>query len=417
MAFCTECGFKLPDEALFCPNCGSAWASAEKTAGEAPDDTQSRENDVVGHVEDDYSTVSRPLEFNNTDPNPQGVAAPRSDLGYSPIPNSGKNNSGGKTAIIVIACVVAGIVILAALAFLYFSKLAKSLDEIASNIPSGFQASPQLPSNAVLGSGEVGDGLFYITVNGAESFKNVDGKDAMRIYFTVTNNFEYPIQPWDVLQFEAYQDGSNLKETYAWEPVEEELNCKYNIRPGITILCCYQVIYDPQGGTVDFYVSDYRTGESAGSVVASFDAGYLPGAPAKLGISPIDDPQWTLQIPRQGTLDDVYDVSVTDAQLVDDEYYGPSIRVFYEFTNNSEEATSMYMAVCTYTYQDGVEISNTLSEETDSDAAYYVEINPGESIVTSCLYMLRNTTSPVEAEVESASYYNNVIGATFKIKE
>jgi len=30
MAFCTECGFKLPDDAVFCPNCGASLITAPK---------------------------------------------------------------------------------------------------------------------------------------------------------------------------------------------------------------------------------------------------------------------------------------------------------------------------------------------------------------------------------------------------
>ncbi|PKM73788.1 MAG: hypothetical protein CVU91_01685 [Firmicutes bacterium HGW-Firmicutes-16] len=302
----------------------------------------------------------------------------------------------------------------------YFSQI-RDHDINNPTIPHGSMADSYSDNNgsrtggAVAGSGYVGEGNFYITVTGAEEFTDVDNEQAIRIYYDFTNNYQDDLSmaAWDALGYSATQGGSYLTETYSYDG-GASYNTSYNIRPGVTIQCCSEFKYDPYGGSVDFSVYGYYEGESSGTVTASYIPGSLPGAPAPYVIVPVTDPKWTLNIPAEGDLDNFY-VAVTDAELVTDSNGDPAIRVYYEFTNNSDYRTSLCNELYVFTYQDGISLDTTYTtEDTDSDSDYYTEIAPGYTITCSCVYSLRNQTSPVEAEVEGYTVAA-AVGQTYDI--
>lgn len=267
----------------------------------------------------------------------------------------------------------------------------------------------------VAGSGNVGDGNYYITVTGAEEFTDVDNEPAIRIYYDFTNNYQDDLSTaaWDALSYYATQDGSDLTETYSNDGSTAS-NTSYNIRPGITIQCCSEFKYNPNGGSVDFSVSGYNEGEGSGVVTASYIPGSLPGAPAPYVIVPVTDPQWTLNIPAEGDLDSFY-VTVKDAEIINDANGDPAIRIYYEFTNNSSSSTSLGNELYVFTYQDGISLDTSYAtDDSESDTNYYSDSAPGSTVTCSCVYSLRNQTSPVEAEVEAYTVAT-AVGQTYDI--
>ncbi len=302
----------------------------------------------------------------------------------------------------------------------YFSQI-RDHDINNPTIPHGSMADSYSSDNdseiegSVAGSGYVGEGNYYITVTGAEEFTDIDNEPAIRIYYDFTNNYQDDLSTaaWDALGYSASQDGSYLTETYSYDD-SAAYNTSYNIRPGVTIQCSSEFKYDPYGGSVDFSVYGYYEGESSGTVTASYIPGSLPGAPAPYVIVPVTDPQWTLNIPAEGELDNFY-VAVNDAELVTDSNGDPAIRIYYEFTNNSDASTSLCNELYAFTYQDGISLDTTYTtEESESDSDYYTEIAPGYTITCSCVYALRNQTSPVEAEVEAYTVAT-AVGQTYDI--
>lgn len=272
-------------------------------------------------------------------------------------------------------------------------------------------------ANTVAGSGNVGDGNYYITVTGAEEFSDIDNEPAIRIYYDFTNNYQDDLSTaaWDALSYYASQDGSDLTETYSYEG-SAATNTSYNIRPGITIQCCSEFKYNPNGGSVDFSVCGYDEGEGSGIVTASYVPGSLPGAPAPYVIVPITDPQWTLNIPAEGDLDGFH-VEVTDAELMTDADGDPAVRIYYDFTNNSTSSTSLGNELYVFTYQDGISLDTSYAtEDSESDMNYYSDVAPGSTVTCSCVYSLRNQTSPIEAEVEAYSVAT-AVGQTYNIAD
>ncbi len=264
----------------------------------------------------------------------------------------------------------------------------------------------------VAGSGYVGNSDFYITVTGAEDIIDVDGDPAIRIYYDFTNCYydHYSLSAYDNLGYYATQDGSDLYETYYDDTTVN--NCLYNIRPDITIQCWAEFKCDPSGGNIDFAIYGYDDGEDGGVVYATFDPNNLPGPPAPYVVVPVTDPQWTTQLPETGDLEGIY-VEVGDAESVTDANGYAAVRVYYQFTNNTTYDTSFYEETYTYAYQDGISLETTYETvDSDTDTDYYTTISPGQTITVSCVFKLRNQTSPIEAEVESYSG-ESAVGATY----
>lgn len=272
----------------------------------------------------------------------------------------------------------------------------------------------QAPTQSVAGSGDVSNGEFHISIVGAQQVEDYDGSPAVRMFFEFTNNFDYPVAADDVLDYELYQDGTKLSRTYSWTEDEIRYNDILAIRPGITILCACDFPYSPNGGSLDFSVFGWQEEKAGGVVTASYMPQALPGAPAPYVIKPVADPKWTLRIPSESEVDEYY-VSVKDAAKTTDAIGNDALRVNYEFTNSTDSPISMGDALFCRAYQDGIQLLEVNAHTvTKSDEAMYEPVQPGQTISCSCVYRLRNLTSAVEAEVESAiSYF--AVGQTYYI--
>lgn len=522
MAFCTMCGKKLPDDAVFCPNCGHRIVQTGDPSGSTYEGSESHNDDIPG------DQARRPYEDRGEEYRQPSDVPDRRQYGPSADPNiyrsaanggapaSGKNEH---TAAIIIICSVVFLLLVAAAVFfigrnrnseyigywestgvdfgggtvyqdmygqdingliavqinrdhslslisayedgistgtwektstgisaqinddqIYF-VFDKDSDTLSltdgssyriiferadgsitdSTIDAGSLDEQDDPmesdgtTDTVSGSGTVGDGSYSISVIGAEQFTDVDNDAAIRIYFNFTNDSSYTISAWNALDYYARQDGKKLNEAYTWDDVDVYGNISRSVRPGITIQCCCEFCYDQDGGSVDFTIFDYDLGEDSGSVTATYVPGQLPGAPAPFTAETIDDPQWTLALPAEGTLDDYYYVSVTDAQYIEDYYGDPAIRVYYVFTNNSGQSAAMCDVLLPYSYQDGISLdSDYPAVQLDTDDNFYQYVESGESITASYVFLLRNDTSPVEAEVEAYYTYDSV-GQTYAL--
>lgn len=271
-------------------------------------------------------------------------------------------------------------------------------------------------STGVAGSGYVDNGDSYISIIGAEDITDVDGDDAIRVYYEYTNNYEgdYSSSAYNALGYDVAQDGNQLQETYAAYESSVANNASYYIRQGLTIQCFVEFKYNRNGGSVDINIYGYSEGEDGGMVTATYSPGSLPGAPTPYVITPVSDPQWTTALPAEGNLDNFY-VAVNDAELITDANGNQAIRIYYEFTNNSDYNTSIGDELYILTYQDGISLDYTnAAQDSETDMNYYTEIAPGSSITVTCIFVLRNQTSPVEAEVEAYSDYA-AVGQTYDI--
>lgn len=278
----------------------------------------------------------------------------------------------------------------------------------------GEERSTYAPKASVAGSGDVANGLFHVAVVGAEETVDYNNMPTIRFYYELTNNSDYSISPRNVLDYTAKQSGDALDITNSWQDsIPEYYNYNKNIRPGITILCICEFEMNPQGGSIDFTIYGWETGMDGDSVTATYFPDRLPGRPAPYVIKPVAEPQWTLGIPAEGTLDESYYVSVKDAQIIEDVDGDTAIRVFCYFTNNSEETISMCAALHCLAYQDGVQLEESYAA--DNSGSPYADVRPGSSVSCSMVFKLRNQSSPVEAEAVSSITYD-AVGQTYYIK-
>lgn len=428
MAFCTECGFRLAENVAFCPNCGHR---VNNESGEAPQTTEAYYSSPVSAPPPYQADSVPPAAFEQRQNDAPGGAYfsgqnyhEASNYGYSGAQKSAtqppKGDGNSKTAIIVIVSVIA---LLMLAVILIISATRKNATPSPASTPAGsskiLEPQESLPGanhNTIAGSGYIDNRNYYIAFTGAEEFIDLDNEPAIRIYYEFTNYFEYPQCAWDVIEWTIRQDGIELEDAYAWEDPDVYYYDSLNIRSGLTIQCCFQYKYNPDGGKIDLTLYGWDSGESAGKVTCTYVPGSFPGAPAPYAFAPYPEPQWTLELDSEGYLDDGdFFVAVTDAELIDDYYGDPAIRIYYEFGNYSGEAVSMYYALDFYAYQDGVALYWTYADtDSDTDKNLQQDINHGEHIIASCVFQLRNNTSGVEAEVESWYTYGG-IGQTYRI--
>lgn len=244
-------------------------------------------------------------------------------------------------------------------------------------------------------SADLGD--YHISIVAAEEFTDIDDNPAIRFYYDFTNNSDDLESAWLNLNYKASQEGYELVSTYASmeDDVPEYDNDSRKVIPGVTIRCVEEYSYKPDGGTLEFTITDYEDH----AVTMEFDPQNLPGRPGELEIPTISDPAWTSGMASEGVYDDDYYVKIDHYEYTTGSGDIPLLRVYFEFTNNSEEDTSFFMAATLLAMQDGVELESTwASDSVAEDDNYSVDIAPGESIMTSDCFEVRSD-SPIEIMV------------------
>lgn len=244
-------------------------------------------------------------------------------------------------------------------------------------------------------SADLGD--YHITIVAAEEFTDIDGKAAIRFYYDFTNNSDDLESAWVNLDYKASQEGYELVSTYASmdDDVPEYDNDSRKVIPGTTIRCISEYSYKPDGGTLEFTISDFDDN----AVTMEFDPQNLPGRPEELEIPAISDPTWTSGMSTEGVYDENYYVKIDHYEYTTGYGDVPLLRVYFEFTNNSEEATSFFMATNLIALQDGVQLmTDWPSESVPEDDNYSMDVAPGESIMASECFEVRGD-SPIEIMV------------------
>lgn len=261
-------------------------------------------------------------------------------------------------------------------------------------------------------------GGYDIAVVGAELFTDTDDKDAIRIYWDFTNSSDETIYPYCDLSVQMEQEGFELNTTYAFyeDDVPEYGNDVLDIRPGVSIRCISEYSCKAQGDIISFTLSNWYDEDDA--VTVEFDPKNLPGRPEpELEIEAVPDPAWTEGMEQEGYIGDSAYVQIDAAEVVPGWEDGTEvIRVYFEFTNQSEEACSMWWASYYRAFQDGVELEETWAdEEVAEDENMSVDVEPGESIYGSNCWLLRSD-SPVEIEVYDYYTEEDCIGCVFVVE-
>lgn len=76
-----------------------------------------------------------------------------------------------------------------------------------------------------------------------------------------------------------------------------------------------------------------------------------------------------------------------------------SVKITYEFTNNSSDAQSFDVALTDDLYQGGIGLESTFTGDDDEDYICDVKIQPGATKDVSKVYVLRDTSTPIDVEI------------------
>lgn len=110
----------------------------------------------------------------------------------------------------------------------------------------------------------------------------------------------------------------------------------------------------------------------------------------------------------EGNLGDYY-VKVKDAFLTENYSHDNVIVITYEWTNNSDETTGNWLSVIETAFQDGIELESAymIEDERYDSSSSQTEVRPGTTLDIQCAYILRNTESKVEFEIEELMSWND----------
>lgn len=257
-------------------------------------------------------------------------------------------------------------------------------------------------------------GGYDVSIVGAELFEDTDDKDAIRVYWDFTNTSDETTYASCDLSIFMEQEGFELAYTYDdyEDDVPEYGNNSLDLRPGTSIRCIEEYNCKADGDLISFTIYNWYDEEDA--VTVEFDPKNLPGRPeADLETQTVDDPQWLGDCASEGYVGENAYVVIDTAEIVDGWDSGEEvIRVYFEFTNESDEAASMWWATYYRAFQDGIELEEDWAEvDVDEDENMSLDIEPGETIYCSNCWELRSD-SPVEIEVYD-SWSEEYIGCIF----
>ena len=306
-----------------------------------------------------------------------------------------------------------------------FTKL--TAEELADYLENGSGSGFSWGDDELLPEGDPSTGPVSGTVNGcdvtvlgAEALKDDDGNPLFRVYYEFTNNTDDFTMAYRELYFEAQQDGEACEWGYTFDDaVPEDDYDGLALLPGKTIRCTDLYQYDPDGGTICFHISDFWDEDNIyyyidpanpiGAPTQPFDFGTDTSVPAALKALPMESDALLIWNYEQT-------VGYSDE---------PLIRIYTEFSNLGEEATSFYMGHSVYAFQDGYGLeSGYAKDDVEEDDNRYTEIDPEDWIDVANCFVLRsespvlfvivddNTDERVGIVIEDI---NSTIGKTYAI--
>ncbi len=284
-----------------------------------------------------------------------------------------------------------------------------STGENQSTFNEAGQPTTEAPKAVALASGEWDNNLgkFAVALTGAELFDDEEGVKAIRVYLDFTNKADsyttsFTDEKNDVILMQGEEELDETDAPYG-EDVAEYGNHKRNVRPGVTIRCIYQFALKEETGTVKFTLTAKRQENAV--ITYDFDLAALPGAPAEaLVVKEIAAPDFNNGWPESGAITDYYsgqaqhNLVIKNAEFVDGTRDTKLIRVYFDFTNNKDEATDLFDAVDLRIFQDGIQLEEGQANElSESDLAFSRDVEAGQTVSVSNVYVLISD-SPVEVE-------------------
>lgn len=114
-----------------------------------------------------------------------------------------------------------------------------------------------------------------------------------------------------------------------------------------------------------------------------------------------------------------YTVSILNHELTEDYEGNPAIRVYFDFTNNSEDTASFYIATSVKAFQNGIELETAVCiDDVEADDNNLKDIKQGATLQCTRIFLLDDDSSPVEIEAsELISWDDKMLVKTFDIAE
>ena len=252
--------------------------------------------------------------------------------------------------------------------------------------------------------GTIGD--YDVTILGAEALEN-DGEPVIRFWYDFTNHSDSFVSASSALFTEGAQNGMKLSWAYTFDSAPEEYYANVTLAPGRSIRCVEEYGYDPDGGLVAFRLQDWDD-----ELIYYADPQNLSGAPEDSFVMEKDDgiPAYVKDLETAGNGVEILRCESAEGYFDDEEL----VRIYYSFTNETDEETSFFMEYDVYVLQDGYGLFDGYPEDdVDEDDLYMEDIAPGETIVCSCVYEVRGD-SPLVVIVEPSWNDNEPVGAAFE---
>ena len=301
---------------------------------------------------------------------------------------------------------------------LTFSSLTDSeYDDILAAI-AGEGADPANPNGNPGGTAgaTVESGSFKVTFLGAESAKNYDGADAVRVWYEFTNNSDQVVVPNNELYVKAEQAGAELSRAYFYEDEIPYLTSgDAAIRPGVTVRGVSGFLCDPAGGAIHVTGSDFWSDTTFIDETLTPGSYPAPPSPDTYEIVPVTEVDWLDDIPDEGTYAGKYDVYIGDCESTEDSDGNPMLRFYLDFTNNSDEAESPFMPLYYRIMQDGIQLETgyaAYDKSVPEDDLLYEDVEPGGKVTFAICAKLR-TDNPVTVELYDLMTGEIVIGASY----
>lgn len=319
-------------------------------------------------------------------------------------------------------------IMLALVMLLTLAACGGNKDNNGGETPSGNDAeqTTEAPKDTSLAKGEWSNksGAFALALVGAELFDDEDGEKAIRVYFDFTNKeSSYTTSFTDEKNdITLTQNGEELDDTRAvyGEDVAEVENHKKNVRPGVTIRCIGEYVLNAETGKVALEVTAHNTDNAV--LTYELDLAALPGAPKEAFVAKeIAAPDFNNGWPESGQIAHYYtgkgmhNFAIKNAEFVDGTKDTKLIRVFFEFTNNTEDATDLFDAIDLRIFQDGIQLLEGQSAQLcETDLAFSRDVEPGQTVTVSNVYIL---TSDSPVEVEANDIWNDTgVAKQFKVQ-
>jgi len=340
MAFCTECGKELSDNAAFCPNCGH-----KRFTPNAPEPPEAPKQETYAGPRQSPEDQSAPVYGVN---GVYSTTPPDSSLGYKPYGQVEKQGS-SKAAVIVISIVV----VLLALAVVLFINISKDRSF------EGYWESDEVDTGAGFKdefSGRDVEGMFGLQLNDDGTFQLLSAFSSKIMSGT-----------WEEAGggVRLSSNGDILKLSYKGGKLFMEQN-------GYTFSLerSDRSIDDPSL-SAGIYVGDDEPETDK-------DESAQPSEPPASPITPSNTPS----VSGGGAVNNgEFYISVVGAEEFEDLDNQPAIRIYYEYTNNFDFSESPFNTLNWEATQDGKELDYAYClEDVEAYENENVNVRPGYTL-------------------------------------